>query len=86
MVVVRISKCWWLLAHAWFVLCLSAVAYIGAVEALTSRGIGLAWYHRVGVAGMCLMSANAIMLAPGIVAVAVFWITKQGRSQREFRV
>jgi hypothetical protein len=86
MIVTRVPRWWWLLAHFWFVLCLSTPAYFAAIETLTSRGIGLAWYHRVGVAGLCLLSATAIMMLPGILAVAAFWIIKHVRSRPEGRV
>jgi hypothetical protein len=85
-IVTRVPRWWWPFAHSWFILCLSTPAYIAAIKTLTSRGVGLAWYYRVGVAALCLLSAPVIMMLPGILAVRAFWIVRHVRGRPGSRV
>lgn len=79
MIVNRAPTAMWLIASASFILCLSTPAYLATINALTSRGMGLAWYHRVGVAALCLVTAYAAMLLPGLLALATRWIARGRR-------
>ena len=76
MIVTRVPRWWWPLAHLWFVVCLSTPAYFAASAALTSRGIGLSWYHRVGVAVLCLLGATVVLVLPGLAAVAMLRLVR----------
>jgi hypothetical protein len=75
-IVTRVPRWWWPLAHCWFVVCVSTPAYFAAIAALISQGIGLSWYHRVGVAALCLLSAMVVMMLPALVAVAVLRLAR----------
>jgi hypothetical protein len=63
-----------LLQHGTFVFGLSTSAYLAFIQTLTSRGVDFAWYHRLGLAALCLLSAWAVMVLPGLVLVVAFWI------------
>jgi hypothetical protein len=80
-IVNRFARQWSLLQHSFFILCLSTPAYLAAVATLASRGIGLAWYHRVGLAAVCLATAMAAIMVPGLVAVAVGRFVRHGRGR-----
>ena len=76
MVVSRYPRWISLLQHGFFVLCLATPAYLAAIRTLTSRGIGLAWYQRVGLAALCLLSVGGVMLLTGLLLVAASRIVK----------
>ena len=81
MIVDRVPRWTLVFAHASFVLGLSTLAYFATIDRLASNGIGMAWYDRACVAALCLLSATAIMMLPGILALTAFWIAKHVRSR-----
>ena len=85
MLVKRFARQRSLLQHSFFILCLSTPAYLAAVATLASRGTGLAWYHRVGLALVCLVSAMSALMLPGLVAVAVGRLVRHSRRGPENR-
>lgn len=79
MIVNRVPRWMLVVAHASFVLGLSTPAYSATIDSLDSNRIVMAWYYRAGVAALCLLSAAAIMMLPGILAFTAFWIAKHVR-------
>jgi tetrahydromethanopterin S-methyltransferase subunit E len=70
------------LQHIFLVLCLAVPAYMAARDALTRLGFGLVWYHRLGVAFLCLTSAGIITVVPGLVLVAALRVINKIRVLR----
>lgn len=86
MIVTRVPRWMWRLQHVSFALWLATPAYFATIDILASRGIGLAWYHRAGVAVVCLLSAAAVMMLPGIMVGSAFWLARRVRSRPGTRV
>jgi hypothetical protein len=57
-----------------FVVTLAVPAYVAATRTMVHLGVGLAWYHRVGLIAASLLSAAVITALIGMVLIAVAWL------------
>jgi hypothetical protein len=57
-----------------FVVTLSVPAYVAATRTMARLGLGLAWYHHLGLMAASLLSAAGFTAMIGMVLIAVAWL------------